>query len=117
MGALLALPRQLELGSLHLETQPGRKLAWTLTNYGGYVIEDTYGGGFGFAAEDGPDGSFTQQFRRDYGFGFAARARDDTAWTRDVQRIVTRLAVVDDNVPGSVGGGGQPLQAPAPPLR
>jgi hypothetical protein len=117
MGALLALPRSLNLDSIGLETEPGRKIAWTLQNYGAYVVDDTYGGGFGFCTEDGPAGSFTTQFKNDYGVSFTARANDSSPWMRDVQRIVTRLALVSNNSSSTVGGGGTPLQPVAAPLR
>jgi hypothetical protein len=34
----------------------------------------------------------------------------------DVARIVAALAVVDNNAPSTVGGGGTPLQPLAPPI-
>src|SRR6185437_6037942 len=39
MGALLAIPPS---PSLSLETVVGTKLAWTLQNYGGYIVDDSY---------------------------------------------------------------------------
>ena len=117
MGALLALPQTMAIKSIGLETEPGRKIARTLKRYGAYIVDDSYGGGFGFAAEDGPDGSFTAQFQSDWGMSFVARVNDNSAWMRDVQRIVARLAVVNNNGPSSVGGGGTPLMPPAAPLR
>lgn len=110
MGALLALPRTLSIGSLGLETAPGRQLAWTLQNYGAYIVDDTYGAGISFAVEVGPDGRFEDQFRRDYGFGFEARSRDNTPWARDVRRIVAALHLVNNNSSSRIGGGGTPLQ-------
>jgi hypothetical protein len=41
----------------------------------------------------------------------------DTPFGRDMVKIFTRLAVVDNNSPSSVGGGGTPRQPLAPPLR
>ncbi len=116
MGALLALPTSVNIDAIGLETVPGRQIAWTLQNYGAYIVDDTYNGGFGFATEDSPAGQFTAQFQADYGTPFEARANSGTAWMRDVQRIVTRLAVVDNNGPSSIGGGGTPLQPLAPSL-
>ncbi len=41
MGALLAIPASTNLGSLGLETEPASQLAWTLQNYGAYIVDDT----------------------------------------------------------------------------
>lgn len=117
MGALLALHQDLDLSSIGLETVAAKKLAWTLQNYGAYIVDDSYGASFGFAIEDGPAGSFADQFYRDYGTTFEARVVDGTPWTRDVQRLVDLLAVVSNNGPSSVGGGGTPLQRPLAPPR
>ncbi|MBE7163085.1 MAG: hypothetical protein INR72_17745, partial [Williamsia herbipolensis] len=37
MGALLAIPLDVDIDSLGLQTVPGRQIAWTLQNYGAYV--------------------------------------------------------------------------------
>ena len=117
MGALLAIPASRSLSSLGLETEPGRQLAWTLQNYGAYIVDDTYSPSFGFAAEEGPDGSVRQQFQGDYGYPLAQRVNGNTPWTRDVQRLHQALYVVDNNGPNSIGGGGTPLQPLAPALQ
>lgn len=117
MGALLAIPRTVSLNSLGLRSAPGKKLAWTLRNYGAYVVDDTSAPGFGFATEKGPAGSFTAQFRADYGTSFAARANDHTRWEHDIKAIVSHLSVVANNGPKRIGGGGTPLQPLAPHLR
>ena len=107
MGALLAISADVDLDSLGFETEPARKLAWTLQNYGAYVVDH---GGFSFSAEDGPDGSFRRQFQADYGFDIDVTVHDDNPWMRDVNRIRQALCVVDNNSPTSVGGGGTPRQ-------
>ena len=117
MGALLAIPQTLDLRSLGLETRPGKKLAWTLRNYGAYIVDDVYSPGFGFATEEGPAGSFTKQFRSDYGFSFEARAHDTSRWEHDIKVLVANLSVVKNNSPKHIGGGGVPLQPLAAPLR
>lgn len=116
MGALLAIPANKSLASLGLETEPGKMLAWTLQNYGAYIVDDTWGASFALTAETGPNGSFRAQFKADWGFELEQRVRDNTHWTRDLQRIVAALAVVDNNGPDSIGGGGTPLQPLAPAL-
>lgn len=120
MGALLALPASVSIASLGLETEPGRQMAWTLQNYGGYVVDDSYGGQFGIGTERGPDGSFLTQFRADYGFDFWQRqnaAGAGAAWMRDVQRLVRNLHIVDNNSVTAIGGGGVPRQPLAPSIQ
>ena len=117
MGVLLALHRDLNIASLGLETEPARQLAWTLQNYGAYVVDDTYDAGLAFAVEVGPDGSLEEQFKRDYGFRFEARVRDGTPWRRDIQRLVSALHLIDNNSASSIGGGGTPRLPLAAPLR
>jgi hypothetical protein len=117
MGALLAIPATLDLGTLGLETDPARQLAWTLQNYGAYVVDDAWGPNYYINAENGPDGSFAAQFQADYGFPLAQRLRDNTAWTRDWQKLMEALWVVDNNGPNSIGGGGTPRQPLAPPFQ
>ncbi len=114
MGALLAIPASRAISSLGLETEPGRQLAWTLQNYGAYIVDDSWGPSFGFAAEEGPDGSVRRQFQADYGYPLAQRVNGNTPWTRDVQRLQQALYVVDNNGPSSIGGGGIPRQPLAP---
>lgn len=113
MGALLAIPAGVDLTRLGLETGAGRQLAWTMQKFGAYVADSTGGPSFGFVTERGPAGSFADRFRSDNGFPFAQRVRDNTPWSRDVQRIVVALSVVDDNGPTSIGGGGVPITARA----
>jgi hypothetical protein len=116
MGSLLAIPASTNITTLGFETEPGRQMAWTLQNYGAYIVDDGYGAQFGFATEKGPDGSFVNQFQADYGFAFSQRVGNNTAWMRDVQRLVKALAVVNNNSATSIGGGGTPRQPLAPAI-
>lgn len=116
MGALLAIPGTTSITSLGLETTPAKQLAWTLQNYGAYIVDDTYAAGFDFSAEDGPDGSKRAEFRRDWGFDMNQKVQGNTAWVRDVQRLMRALSVVDNNSPTSIGGGGTPRQPLAPAI-
>ncbi len=116
MGALLAIPGTTSITSLGLETTPAKQLAWTLQNYGAYIVDDTYAAGFDFSAEDGPDGSKRTEFKRDWGFEMNQKVQGNTAWVRDIQRIMKALSVVDNNSPTSIGGGGTPRQPLAPAL-
>lgn len=114
MGALLAIPASVDIDTLGLETEPALQLAWTLQNYGAYIVDDTYGPAFTFSAEKGLDGSMHDQFAADWGFPLAQRLNDDTAWVRDIARLVVALYVVNNNTADSIGGGGTPLQPLAP---
>jgi hypothetical protein len=116
MGALLAIPPWKKIASLRLETEPGRQLAWTLQNYGAYVVDDTSAPGFALNVEDGPSGSKRAEFKADWGFDMAQKLVHDTPWRRDVQKLVQALYVVDNNGPGSIGGGGPPRQPLAAPI-
>jgi hypothetical protein len=116
MGALLAIPGSTSITSLGLETTPAKQLAWTLQNYGAYIVDDTYAAGFDFSAEDGPDGSKRAEFRRDWGFDMNQKVQGNTAWVRDIQRLMRALSVVDNNSPTSIGGGGTPRQPLAPAI-
>lgn len=113
MGALLAIPPSVDIDSLGL-SDPGRQLAWTLQNYGAYIV-DSYGGPvFGLDAESGPDGDKGAEFFSDYGFHITTYAGSGSPWTNDLQKIIPLLAVVDNNSPTSIGGGGTPRQPIAP---
>jgi hypothetical protein len=116
MGSLLAIPASVNIANLGLTTEPGRQIAWTLQNYGAYVVDDTSGPSFAFNAENGPGGNMRTQFRADYGQDFEVYASSANAWSRDVQRIRQALSVVDNNGPSSVGGGGTPRQPLLPEL-
>ena len=116
MGALLAIPPSINISNLGLETEPGRQIAWTLQNYGAYIVDDTWGQAFAFNAENGPDGSLRTQFQTDYGTPFEIWSAGSTAWSRDVQRLIVTLSVVNNNSASSIGGGGTPRQPLAPAI-
>ena len=114
-GALLAIPSGTDVASLGLETAPAAALGFTLQNYGAYVVDDTAWAVYALCVELGPAGDFTQQFQGDWGFSMTPSSKN-TAWARDMDRLFGALAVVDNNAAGAPGGGGTPLQPPAPPL-
>ena len=115
MGALLALPPMLTDESLGLETEPARRLAQALRDYGAYVVDDTAWDVYGLVTEWGPAGRVTEEFKRVWGFPINPRRRDN-AWSRDMDRLFTNLHVVDNNGPDRIGGGGQPRVPLAEPL-
>ena len=116
MGALLAIPASTDLTRMGLETEPGRQLAWTLQNYGAYIDDSLGEPSFAIDAEEGANGSALTQFQADWGFPMEQRVNSNSPWSRDMQRLMTALYVVDNNSPTSIGGGGTPLQPLAPSL-
>ena len=116
MGALLAIPTSVDLTKIGFETAPGQMLAWTLQNYGAYIVDSTGGGGFAIEAENGANGSMRTQFAADWGYPMEAWVANNTPWVRDIQRIQVLLALVDNNTAATPGGGGTALQPLAPAL-
>jgi len=115
-GALLAIPYSRSIASLNLETAPAKQLAWTLQNYGAYIVDDTYAAGFALTVESGPAGDKRAEFQADWGFDMAQKVVDNSPWRRDMQKLVQALYVVNNNGPTTIGGGGTPVQALAPPI-
>lgn len=130
MGALLAIPQSVDLTTIGLETKPAQMLAWTLQNYGAYIVDSSGLPAFGIAAENGPQGSMLTQFQNDWCFAMqdwvihattptrnqCTSTMSTNPWVRDMQRLVVLLNLVDNNKKETPGGGGAPLQPFAPPL-
>ncbi|MES2126785.1 MAG: hypothetical protein V4463_05895 [Pseudomonadota bacterium] len=116
MGSLLAIPASVDLTKIGLETKPGQMIAWTLQNYGAYIVDDSGGANFVINAEKGPDGSKRDEFKKDWGYDLQAVVRDNTPWVRDLQRLMPLLAVVDNNSELTPGGPGVRRQALAPAI-
>jgi len=120
MGALLAIPASVNINNIGLQSVPGKMLAWTLQNYGAYIVDSRAGPGFDFSIEDGAAGSKADEFQADYGYPFDGRLGYETLgtaqaqWVSDIRLIIDYLRVVSNNSPTSVGGGGTPLQPLAP---
>jgi len=126
MGALLAIPASVNLTTVGLQSVPGKMLAWTLQNYGAYIVDSRGSPGFDFSIEDGAAGSKATEFQADYGFPFDGRLgyltltgstgqpTPQAKWVSDIRLIIDYLRVVSNNSPTSVGGGGTPLQPLAP---
>eukprot|EP00911_Craspedida_sp_UC1_P002295 UC1_evm2s1736 len=106
-GALLAIP------SWPLQPEPetelGRKLAWTLYNYGGYLVDDT-------ASDSGAicfEGGAVDAVRAEYGFNITTQMGP---WYNDLTLLFQSLHIVTNNGPHSVGGGGAPRQPALPEI-
>ena len=107
MGSLLAIPATVDLASLGFETPQGAKIARAYQDYGAYVVDDSDDDGgnwdchllnveydvYGeFPAIDSSTGSPTES----------------AAFRRDMDKVFTRLALVDNNTAATPGGGGVP---------
>lgn len=114
-GSLLALPATLSIAGLGLTTGAAELLAWTLQNYGAYLVDDSAWSSASICVEYGPAGSFEQQFQSDWGFALDTNGTS-SAFAKDISTILAKLTVVDNNASSSVGGGGSPLQPLALPL-
>ena len=114
MGALLAIPQSVNISTLGL-SPAALELAWTLQNYGAYVVNDAARSVFTLSVEQG-DANTAAQFQADWGFPLATAGVGGAGWGASVQTIIKNLAVVTNNGPSSIGGGGTPLQPLAPPL-
>lgn len=117
IGCLRAIPPSVNIDELGLETEPGRKIAWTLQNYGAYQVEGVPWARCMIAAEDGPDGCVPQQFEKEWGYSMVTQDETGNPWFRDMVKIFLELHIVTNNGPESIGGGGEPLQPLAPPIK
>jgi hypothetical protein len=95
MGSLVAIPRDVDLGSLRLSSG-GLVIARALQDHGAYLVDSSEN--FTLFAEPSAEPLLA-----------GARA--------DLQTIRAALRIVTNNAAGRVGGGGAPVVAPAPPLR
>ena len=116
-GALLAIPpAALPALQAALVTEPARQLAWTFSNYGGLLCDDTYSDRLTFNSEHGFDDAFFAA----WGFPFVTWPGDPRpgagAWLADMLQLWRALEIVDSNAAESPGGGGAPLQPPPPPF-
>ena len=99
MGALLALPPNTDLSRI---TNPkALKLAIAMRDFGSYVVDDT--------AWD------VHALNMDKKVATSGEwPVGDTAFHSQLQQVISQLAVVDNNAPGSIGGGGTPRAPLAP---
>lgn len=107
MGSLLAIPYDVNLEDLELETKAAEKMFFALQNFGGYIIDD--------AAYN------NHQITGYYGIheeleaaGYDISWGEDTPLLRDINKLFKSLSVVDNNSPESIGGGGTPRFELAP---
>jgi hypothetical protein len=104
-----------------LQTAPGRSIAWTLINYGAYLVDDPGWNATGICMEkstmtlDGTITSAVDQFQTNWGYPFY-QYQTNAPWLQDMETIVANLQVITNNGPNSIGGGGTPRQPLLPPV-
>jgi hypothetical protein len=116
-GLLLALQPSFDYNSLR--TAPGRSIAWTLINYGAYIVDSTGWDAVQICTElstttnAGTTNREVTQFQSDWGYSFN-QSGTSSDWAKDIATIMDNLQVVTNNGPNSIGGGGTPKQALLP---
>lgn len=114
-GALLAIPAN---ATVHTATIPGGKIKQALTDYGGYIVDDT---GAGNSAAICMEAAVNSEMRNAYGYamtyphGVAANGPGAELYA-DLLEIFRNLHAVTNNGPSSVGGGGTPRRPTKPPI-
>ena len=116
-GALLAVPPA-RAAALAPATVPGAKILRALTDFGGYLVDDTgsRAGGGAFCAEHGVNEEVEELFGYSIRIEKPLTPAQGGALFADLVAIFQALAVVVNNAPGSVGGGGSGRQPPPPPF-
>jgi len=102
MGALLALPADFDIEGL--STEPAKIFARAFMNYGAYVVDDTAWDVWAIPTEKGSEGSVLSEFSSVWGYPFVNKDKNHP-WSKDMQNILLSLHVVDNNSPGTIGGG------------
>lgn len=118
MGTLLAIPAQLSISRLGLETQEATKIATALQQYGAYVV-DTSGdtGAWDVWLWNLDSEANRNDFPQLSNSCPGGNPGMDTALVRDLNKIVLSLAIVTNNASGgSAAGGGTPIAPLAPPI-
>ncbi|HVE45823.1 MAG TPA: hypothetical protein VNA57_03620 [Acidimicrobiales bacterium] len=118
MGSLLSIPGWVDINSLGLETGPARKLAEAWQNYGSYVVDNSgFDTGWGQNLLNVEHGVKAEMAAAGINMStYSNSGWSDTAWNRDMNRLFDQLHHVTNNGPGSIGGGGTPRVALAPPF-
>lgn len=105
MGSLFAIPPGVTTGSLNITTAAGKKLFFTMQNYGVYFTDDAGWDTWDLIVERNAEVEFLTK----YGFSMSSGT-----WKTEINKLMGALYVVSNNSAGSIGGGGTPLQPLAP---
>ena len=116
-GALLAIPPSLS-GTLGLTTPVAAKIEQALTDFGGYLVDDTgaKAGGAALCMEPGVSDEVVEAYGPQQDFHIQNAVKPGTPLYADLLKIYRSLAVVTNNKPGSIGGGGKKRRPPPPPF-
>ena len=116
-GALLAIPPTLSASiAANLSSSLAKRLLVALTDYGGYLDDNTASNSGAFTIE----GGVLKEVAAAYG-GLELSVEPsgpapETAFYLDMVRIFRGLHIVDNNSPERVGGGGTSRKPTAPPI-
>ena len=113
MGALLAIPPDVTMESLELETIPAKKLFYALQDFGGYIVDNSGWNSYSIAVEKG----VTEEFKKTYGFSFSGNRKKNSAFYKDVNKLFQALSIVTNNHPRKSLNPKQFRQPLAPPLQ
>ena len=100
-------------------TAPARTILRALVSYGAYLVDDTAGDSVAICAEPAAIVELLDVFGISINITHSALPGSPGAtgaFFADVVLIFQHLSAVVNNAPGSVGGGGEPLVPPAPPI-
>ncbi len=114
-GALLAVAPTHTAASLGLKTRPARLIMRALQDYGAYIVDDAASNSYHLCPSREAAGEFCEVFGHaiDVDQHATGAARD---WYDDLMKLITVLAVVDNNRADNVGGGsGTKRRAPPAP--
>ena len=121
-GALLAVPPSLApaLGAA-MRTEVGARLLAALTDYGGYLDDNTASDSGAFNVEGGVKEELLEAYGVDLNRlvppnGPSAPRTPSTDLFLDLRAVFQALHIVDNNGPTSKGGGGTPRRPPAAPI-
>ena len=112
--ALLAVPPASAAAvRTRLQTPIGAKLLSALTDYGGYLDDNTASDRGAFNVEQGVEAEVIQAYGQEMRLN---STMPGTALYDDLLKIYQALHVVDNNSPENIGGGGVPRQPAPPPI-
>jgi hypothetical protein len=107
MGSLLAIPPHISQSSLGLQTEVGKKLFYTLKNFGAYVVDNTAWYPITLCGEKG----VPEEVKDVYGYDMLGNS---SPIAKDILKLYQQLYVVTNNSPNSKGGPGTRLAPLAP---
>lgn len=111
MGSLLALPPDITAEDLGITSEVGKKLFFTLQNYGCYITDDSCWNSYCICAEVGVREEVIQK----YGEAYDMKGYEN-AYAKEFVSMVSSLAIIVNNSPDSIGGGGTPRQPLLPEI-